>query len=57
VAAPLKLSIRTDDEAGEPAGYDASIIGVPAGWYATVGDSPPALVVQLAGRFLRLLSE
>jgi hypothetical protein len=57
MADSLKLQIRTRNEAGEPAGYDSSIVRVPPGWYATVGDGTRAMVVQLAGRMLRQLSE
>jgi hypothetical protein len=56
VADPLRLRIRTRDEAGDPAGYDSSIIRVPEAWYADLGQGR-ALVVQLAGRQLRQISE
>jgi hypothetical protein len=56
VADSLKLQIRTRDETGEPAGYDSSIVRVPEAWYADLGTGR-ALVVQLAGKFLRRLSE
>jgi hypothetical protein len=54
-ASPLKLRIHTR-ATGEPAGYDSSIISVPAGWYATV-EGEQVLLVQAAGKFLRGLSE
>lgn len=56
---PFTISIRTDDEQAEPAGFDSSIITVPDGWYSDVGLGldARALVVQLAGKQLRQISE
>jgi hypothetical protein len=55
VSEPLKLRIHTHAR-GEPAGYDSSIITVPADWYATA-DGTKALLVKAVGAFLRELSE
>lgn len=57
MAESVKLQIRTRNEQGEPAGYDSSIIKVPAVWYVPAGDGTRALAVQVAGRMLRQLSE
>jgi hypothetical protein len=51
----MKLNIMTRAE-GKPAGFDSSIISVPAGWYVTI-DGERVFVAQLAGRALRQVSE
>ena len=51
MSSPLKLSVTGRAE-GEPTGFDAAIVQVPARWYAKVG-AVRAFVVQLAGRELR----
>lgn len=56
MAEPLKLSIRTRNEDGEPVGFDSCILPAPDDWYRMVGGQR-AILLSVVGAELRAVSE